>query len=288
MEIIHSIDEMRARSRQARDAGKVVGFVPTMGCLHEGHLSLVRHSLAACDFTVVGIFINPAQFGENEDLETYPVDLESDRRNLDALGVDALFLPSRREIYPDGYKTFVCVEEISARLCGKSRPGFFRGVATVVLKLFNIVQPHTAFFGEKDRQQLGVIQTMVRDLNLPVSVVGLPIVREPDGLAMSSRNLYLSPEQRPSALALHKALQAAAGLVKNGETSADKIKKTMRRIIDGEKHAEIDYISVCDTQTFTDKEHIDGEALIALAVRVGKARLIDNCVVERNGCNESC
>ena len=282
MKIIYSIDEMRDQSRQAKDEGKVLGFVPTMGCLHEGHISLVQRSLAACDFTIVSIFINPTQFGENEDLETYPADLPGDRRNLEALGVDVLFLPSHRQIYPDGYKTFVSVEDITTRLCGKSRPGFFRGVATVVLKLFNIVQPDIAFFGEKDRQQLQVIQTMVRDLNLQVSVAGLPIVREPDGLAMSSRNVYLSPEQRPSALALHKALKTAAGLVKNGETSANKIKETMRRIIGREKHAEIDYISVCDTQTFADKESIDSRALIALAVRVGKARLIDNCIVERN------
>jgi len=282
MKIIHSIDEMREQSRQARDAGKVVGFVPTMGCLHAGHLSLVRQSLAVCDFTVAGIFINPTQFGENEDLATYPVDRENDRQALDSLVVDALFLPSREQIYPNGYQTFVSVEEISIRLCGKSRPNFFRGVATVVLKLFNIVQPHIAFFGEKDRQQLRVIQAMVRDLNVPVSVVGLPIIREADGLAMSSRNLYLSPEQRPSALALHKALETAVGLVKSGETSANKIKQTMRQIIDQEKHTEIDYIAVCDTKTFVDKEQIDDEALIALAVRVGKARLIDNCIVERN------
>lgn len=282
MQIIHSISEMKAWSRRVRDHGKTLGLVPTMGSLHEGHLGLVRQSLSTCDCTVVSIFVNPAQFGEGEDLDTYPTDLESDRRKLEALDVDALFLPDRQRIFPQGYKTYVSVDEITTRLCGKSRPGFFRGVATIVLKLFNIVHPTAAFFGEKDRQQLEVIQTMVRDLALDVSVVGLPIFREAEGLALSSRNLYLSAEERQSALSLYKALEAAENLVKKGETSAEKIKKEMRAIINKERHTTIDYISVCDARTFADKDQITDQALIALAVHVGKARLIDNCIVEKN------
>ena len=280
MEVIYSIDEMRSQSGQVRSRGKTIGIVPTMGCLHEGHLSLVRQSLDICDFTVVSIFINPAQFEENEDLENYPIELRKDRQKLEELDVDALFLPSPLNIYPEGYKTYISVKEITTRLCGKSRPVFFSGVTTIVLKLFNIVQPHNAFFGKKDRQQLHVIKTMVKDLNLDISIVSLPIVREPDGLAMSSRNRYLSDKQRSSALSLHRALKKAENLIQNGETSANKIKKTMREIINKEQHTKIDYISVCDIETFIDKELINENVLIALAVQVGKARLIDNCVVE--------
>ena len=185
-------------------------------------------------------------------------------------------------MYPQGFKTYVAVEEITDHLCGKSRPGFFRGVATVVLKLFNIVNPHIAFFGEKDRQQLEVVRTLARDLNLDVSIVGLPTRRDLDGLALSSRNLYLSPEERQSALSFHKALEAAKNMVQDGETSAEKIKETMRAIINKERHTQVDYISICDAKTFADKRQITDKALVALAVRVGKARLIDNCIVERN------
>ncbi|MEC7641076.1 MAG: pantoate--beta-alanine ligase [Nitrospinota bacterium] len=288
MEKIHSIQDMKMQASQARAAGKTIGFVPTMGCLHEGHLSLVRHSQTTCDYTVVSIFINPAQFGENEDLDNYPVELGKDRRKLETLGVDALFLPSRMTIYPEGYKTFVTVEDITARLCGKSRPLLFDGVTTIIIKLFNIVTPHRAFFGEKDRQQLQVIETMVRDLNLDVLIVGLPIIREPDGLAMSSRNLYLSAKQRSSALSLNRALKTAENLIQNGETSAEKIKETMREIINKEEHTEIDFISVCDKETFMDKELVTDDVLIALAVQIGDARLIDNCLVEGNGCKGLC
>jgi pantoate--beta-alanine ligase len=282
MEIIRTIAEMKSRSAAARADGKTIGFVPTMGYLHEGHLSLARRSLACCDFTAVSIFVNPAQFGENEDLGSYPTDIESDRRKLEALGVQAVFLPDRAQMYPAGYKTYVNVEEITGKLCGKSRPAFFRGVTTVVLKLLNIVRPHLAFFGEKDRQQLAVVRKMVDDLNLDVTVVGMPIVREADGLAMSSRNVYLSAEERVSARCLGRALETARSLVQKGETSAEKILREMRAIVSGEPRTHIDYISVCDAETFVDLDEIADKALIALAVQVGKARLIDNCIVEKS------
>lgn len=282
MEIIRTISEMKSRSDTVRASEKTIGFVPTMGYLHEGHLSLARRSLACCDFTVASIFVNPTQFGENEDLSAYPTDIESDRRKLETLGVHALFFPDRAQMYPDGYKTYVNVEEITGGLCGKSRPALFRGVTTIVLKLFNIVRPHMAFFGEKDRQQLTVVKKMTNDLNLDVTVVGLPTVREPDGLAMSSRNVYLASEERRSARSLSRALETAKSLVLQGETSAEKIKQEMQAIIDREPHTRIDYISICDTETFIDTNKIVDKALIALAVHVGNARLIDNCIVEKN------
>lgn len=286
MEIIASISEMQQTSEKIRTTGKSVGFVPTMGCLHAGHMSLVEKSVAICDFTVVSIFINPAQFGENEDLDTYPVDLEKDKRQLESAGVDALFLPTRKTMYPAGFRSFINVEGITDHLCGKSRPGFFRGVATVVLKLLNIVRPHKAFFGEKDWQQLAVVETLVRDFNLDVSIERLPILREANGLAMSSRNLYLTEEEIPSALSLSKALDLAKGKVQNGERSASRIRKEIRSFIEKRKGAEIDYISVCDPENFVEQEEINSTSLIALAVRVGKTRLIDNCLVRRAACKE--
>jgi len=207
MKIIKSLEEMKAAKRQR--TGQRVGLVPTMGYLHDGHLSLVEKSLSTCDITVVSIFVNPQQFSPNEDLDTYPADLKRDIKLLEDRGVDMLFLPKNEDIFPSGYQTFIQVEEISKRLCGKSRPGLFRGVTTVVLKLLNCVQPDVAFFGEKDRQQLVVIQRMVKDLNLDIQIKGLPIVRDADGLASSSRNIYLSPQARQSALCLQKALKLA-------------------------------------------------------------------------------
>lgn len=282
MEIIRTITDMKIRSRSIRESGKTIGLVPTMGCLHEGHLSLVRKSLESCDFTLVSIFINPAQFGENEDLDTYPKDFEGDRQKLERLGVQAVFVPDRQELYPAGHKTYVHVEEITSHLCGKSRPVFFRGVATIVFKLFMIIQPHTAFFGQKDWQQLVVIETMVQDLNLDICIVGLPIVREPDGLAMSSRNLYLSQEDRKSALALSRALQTARNMILKGESSSKNIRNEMHSIITQHPHTHIDYASVYDPQNFKEPDTINGKVLIALAVRIGTTRLIDNCIVEKN------
>jgi pantoate--beta-alanine ligase len=281
MKVLKTIDEMKTWSRKVRQDRKTLGLVPTMGYLHEGHLSLARQSMSTCDRTVVSIFVNPKQFGPNEDLDTYPRELEADRRQLERLGVDALFLPTADDMYPKGFQTYVHVEEITDQLCGKSRREFFRGVTTIVLKLFHIVQPHSAFFGEKDRQQLEVIRKMVDDLNLDVEIVGLPIIREPDGLAMSSRNQYLGKAERKTAQSLHEALQQAQQLVAQGESSVATLRSRMRTIIEREGLAQVDYISVCDPQHFEELEEIQGKAMIALAVHVGKARLIDNCLIER-------
>jgi len=286
MEIISSLSDMKKKSDEVRSSKKTLGFVPTMGCLHRGHMSLVEASVAACDFTVASIFLNPAQFGQNEDLDTYPGDLEKDKQLLESAAVDALFLPTRESMYPHGYKSFVTVEEITGRLCGKSRPGFFRGVATVVLKLFNIVRPHRAFFGEKDWQQLTVVETMVRDFNLDISIERLPIVREPSGLAMSSRNLYLSEEEVSPALSLSRALNMAKDRVQKGECSTGNIRREIRDLIENEKGIQIDYISICDPENFMEQEEISKTSLIALAVRVGRTRLIDNCIVRRAECRE--
>jgi pantoate--beta-alanine ligase len=281
MKVLKTLDDMKAWSRKVRQDGQTLGLVPTMGYLHAGHLSLARKSMSVCDRTVVSIFVNPTQFGPNEDLDTYPRNLEADRKELEQLGVDALFLPTGEDMYPEGFQTYVHVEEITDKLCGNSRRELFRGVTTIVLKLFNIVQPHSAFFGEKDRQQLEVIRKMVDDLNLDVEVVGLPIIREPDGLAMSSRNKYLGKVERKTALSLHEALQKAQQWVAQGESSVDALRSRMRTIIEREGQAKVDYISVCDPKRFEELEEIQGQAMIALAVHVGKARLIDNCLIER-------
>ena len=281
MLIIESIEEMKTLSNRFRHEGKTIGFVPTMGCLHSGHLSLVKRSLKTCDVTVVSIFINPHQFGETEDLLHYPTSPVEDNLWLKKEGVNVIFLPRQKTMYPTNFQTNVNVNEITKPLCGKSRPNLFKGVATVVLKLFNIVRPDVAFFGEKDWQQLEVIRTMTRDLNLDTKIEGLPLMRDNDGLAMSSRNQYLTNLERKSALSLNRALKTAQTLVKNGEYSAEKIKKVMWDMISREPHTRIDYISVCDAKTFTDREEVSGKALIALAVHVGRARLIDNCIVEK-------
>jgi pantoate--beta-alanine ligase len=281
MKIIKTLDEMKTWSQKTREEGKTLGLVPTMGHLHEGHLSLARKSIGTCDQTVASIFVNPRQFGPNEDLDTYPRDLESDQRELEQLGVNALFLPTAEDMYPEGFQTYVHVEKITDKLCGESRRELFRGVTTVVLKLFNIVKPDSAFFGEKDRQQLEVIRKMVDDLNLDIKIVGLPIIREPDGLAMSSRNQYLGDVERKTAKSLNHALQQAQQLVAQGESSAAIIRSRMRTIIEREGQAQVDYISVCDPKRFEELEEIQGKAMIALAVQVGKARLIDNCLIER-------
>ena len=281
MEIITSIEEMKTWSRRIRDEGKVIGLTPTMGCLHEGHLSLIKASITECDSTVVSIFVNPAQFGPDEDLESYPRTLEADKEILRSTGVDVLFLPAKEDLYPDGFKSFVEIEGKTNYLCGKSRPGFFRGVATIVLKLFNIVNPRTAFFGEKDWQQLEVIRTLVRDLNLDIKIAGQPIVRESDGLAMSSRNRYLSEEGRLSALSLSQALKTAQSRIEQGERSTEIIRNEIRQMIEQKNGTEVDYISVCDPEDFSESEQIRSRTLIALAVRIGKARLIDNRIIER-------
>ena len=260
--------------------GTNIGFVPTMGYLHEGHMSLVEESLRTCDHTVVSIFVNPIQFGPNEDLDVYPHDLEGDIEKLESAGVDLLFQPHPETIYPEGFKTYVQVDEITDHLCGKSRPGLFKGVATVVLKLFNIVRPQHVFFGEKDWQQLAVIETLVRDLSLDISVHRVPLVREPDGLAMSSRNRNLTAEERQKALSLSRSLEDAKEKIIQGTTAASQLKQSIKDRITAESGIQIDYISICDPISLQETGEVKGRTLIALAVKIGSSRLIDNCIVE--------
>jgi len=273
---IERVAEMRAASSAWRKIGKTVGFIPTMGALHEGHLSLVRESRRRADITVVSIFVNPAQFGPQEDLARYPRDLARDSTLLEKEGVDALFHPDETEMYPPGYRTTIDVQGLQERLCGASRPGHFRGVATVVLKLFNIVRPDVAFFGWKDAQQLILLRRMIRDLDGDVKIVGLPIVRELDGLAMSSRNAYLSPEERKAAAVLSKSLTKAEQAIRAGERDARKIAAIVRSAIAAEPQARLDYVEVVDERSLDPLAAIAGDVLVALAVFVGRTRLIDN------------
>ncbi len=258
---------------------KAIGFVPTMGYLHEGHLSLIRIARKHSDYVVCSIFVNPIQFGPNEDYDRYPRDLKRDEALLKGERVDLLFYPSLKEMYPEGYKTYVEVEGLSSVLCGKSRPGHFRGVATVVLKLFNIVKPDIAFFGEKDYQQAVIIRQMVRDLNLDVKIITGPIVREADGLAMSSRNVYLLPEERKNSPVLYQALQWARGTYyRENMRSPEYIIQRMQQMIE-EKGGRIDYIAIVDRHTLTPVKVLKKGDLIALAVFFGKTRLIDNIII---------
>ena len=279
IEIITAVKDMQKRSDKMRCQGKTIVFVPTMGFLHEGHLSLIREGKKHGDDMVVSIFVNPTQFGPSEDLETYPKDLKRDLDLLQKEGVNAVFTPDADEIYGGKYQTYVELEKLPNHLCGLSRPVFFKGVATVVTKLFNIVKPHVTIFGQKDYQQLTVIRQMVRDLNLDIEVIGAPTVRESGGLAMSSRNTYLTPDQRISALSLNKSLQKAQTLVENGLKDADKIIDTAAELIRSHPETEIDYITICDPETLDDMKTIDKPALMALAVKIGKARLIDNMIL---------
>jgi pantoate--beta-alanine ligase len=276
MTIIESVAGMKALSREWRKAGRTIGFVPTMGYLHEGHLSLVRESKKRAGVTVVSIFVNPTQFGPNEDLEKYPRDLEKDAAYLEKAGVDVLFHPAAAEVYPPGFRTFVEVEGLQDRLCGRSRPGHFKGVATVVLKLFDMVGPDLAFFGAKDAQQVLIIRRMARDLDLDVEVVTCPLVREPDGLALSSRNAYLSPEERKAALALSIGLRWAERAVAAGERDAAKIIAGIRAVLEAEPLARIDYVAAVDPETLEPVAELRGDVLVALAVFIGSTRLIDN------------
>jgi len=279
MKIITSIIEMQSLTSSLKREGKRVAFVPTMGFLHEGHASLLREGRKRGDVLVLSIFVNPIQFGRNEDLDRYPRDMERDCRIAAECGVDIVFSPEAADMYPPGFQTGVTVREISLPLCGASRPGHFDGVATVVTKLFNIVQPDLALFGRKDYQQLAVIRRMVSDLNLPVEIVGMPIVREADGLAMSSRNAYLSEEQRRSALCLHRSITAVRGLFTNGERSAEMLQRTVREIIGQEPSVLIEYIEFRDGATLEEQEVVDNATLLALAVKTGQTRLIDNSVL---------
>ncbi len=276
MDIIEKPEEMQNFSEALRLSGKRIAFVPTMGYLHEGHLSLMREGRKRGDVLVVSIFVNPTQFGPGEDYDRYPRDLERDIGLMRDIPVDVVFHPSAQDMYPEGYQTFVEVTELTKYLCGRSRPGHFRGVTTVVAKLFNIVKPHVALFGYKDYQQLKVIERMVKDLNYGVEIVGMPIVREKDGLAMSSRNSYLSPEERKDALSIYRALKKAEEMFKEGVRDAEEIRRTVRSMLKGE----IDYVSVCDPETLVEIEgEIKDRALLAVAVKIGKARLIDNTIL---------
>jgi pantoate--beta-alanine ligase len=281
MKIIRTIGEMQEASDALRAEGKRIGFVPTMGYLHEGHLMLARKAKEIADVAVASIFVNPIQFRPNEDLNRYPRDFERDRMLLEQEKTDIIFFPEAAEMYPEGYSTYVEVRGLGNHLCGLSREGHFVGVATVVAKLFNAVKPHVAIFGQKDYQQLKIIQRMVRDLNLDLKVVGLPTVREEGGLAMSSRNSYLSTAEREKALLIHASMNRARDMVAEGEKNAAVLKDEVRRILGTKEGMDIEYIDVCDTETLEDVEEIDCSALLAVALRVGKTRLIDNTVLER-------
>lgn len=280
MRVYHTIAEIREFVRQARAKGHSIGLVPTMGYLHEGHLELMRQAKKQCGTVIISIFVNPTQFGPGEDLESYPRDLDRDAGMAGSVGVDAIFNPGVEEIYPSGYCTYVDVEHITDRLCGASRPGHFRGVATVVTKLFNIVKPDYAYFGQKDAQQVLVIKRMAADLNMEVEVVTVPTVRERDGLAMSSRNVYLDSAQRQAALSLNRSLNKAAAEVSAGERDAAKIRQLVVDMIKAEPLAEIDYVEIYSHPDLEPVEAIKGPALLALAVKIGRARLIDNIILD--------
>jgi len=262
-----------------RRTGKHIGFVPTMGFLHEGHLSLMRRARQENDVVVASIFVNPTQFGPKEDLDRYPRDAEGDRTKCESAGVDILFTPTAAEMYPEKPVVFVTVEGLSDILDGAVRPGHFRGVATVVAKLFNIVKPHRAYFGQKDFQQCAVIKRMVSGLNLDVGVIVLPTVREADGLAMSSRNSYLAPEQRQKATCLFRALSAGAELIKSGVRAPETIKQKMREILVQEKGVEIDYVEVAEPDTLAPLDKLEGRMVLLVAARLGNTRLIDNLLI---------
>jgi len=282
MHTITQIKEMQAFSDRVRREGKTIVLVPTMGFLHPGHLSLMEEGRRRGDLLVISIFVNPTQFGRGEDYKDYPRDIEGDQQLAKGVGVDVIFAPPVAEMYPSTYQTYVEVEKVTRNLCGISRPTHFRGVTTVVCKLFTIVKPHVAIFGEKDFQQLVTIRQMVSDLNLDIEIVGMPIYREEDGLAMSSRNKYLNPDERTAALSLSRSLRHGLDLFRRGERRTEKIIKEVMGIIEAEELAQIDYVKICDTKALRDIEHIDQEAVLALAVKIGKARLIDNIVLNQD------
>ncbi len=279
MKIIASIADMQSLAESLRREGKTNGFVPTMGFLHEGHLSLMRKARAESDVVVVSIFVNPTQFGPNEDFERYPRDVEGDRKKCESAGVDVLFMPTAAEMYPDNNPMFVTVLGISDILEGKIRPGHFRGVATVVAKLFHIVKPHRAYFGQKDFQQCVVIRRLVQGLSLNVEVIALPTVREADGLAMSSRNSYLNADERRKAAILYRALRAGEELIRAGVHEPDKVRQKMRAELLKEAGVEIDYAEVADPETLKPAENLKGPIVLLIAARIGKTRLIDNLIV---------
>ncbi len=280
MKVVKTIEELKKHIRDCKKTRKEIGFVPTMGYLHEGHLSLIKYAASENDFVVVSIFVNPTQFGPKEDYAEYPRDLERDISLAEKAGAHMIFAPATSEMYPKGYATFVEVERLTENLCGGSRPGFFRGIATVVTKLFHLVEPNRAYFGQKDAQQAIVIQRMVRDLNMNIEICACPIIRESDGLAMSSRNVYLSSEERHQALSLSQSLFCAKELILNGERDKQIILSDIHQKIASQPLAEIDYIEMVDSENLKEVEQVCGRILIALAVWFGKTRLIDNIFVE--------
>ena len=281
MRVAKTIKTVRAAVKAARKAGRTIGFVPTMGALHRGHISLIERSVKRGDFVVVSIFVNPTQFGHGEDLSRYPRPLRADLKICSEQGVNVVFVPSPREMYGEGTVAWVNVEKLSAPLCGQFRPGHFRGVATVCAKLFNIVCPDFAYFGQKDAQQLVVIRRMVADLNFPLRVVGCPTVREADGLALSSRNRYLTSRQRKDATCIYRSLRAAREMTKAGVTNPETIAGRMRKILNAaDTLRSIDYVSIVNAETLEDVRRVSGRVLIATAARFGSARLIDNITVD--------
>lgn len=280
MDICYTIKDVRERVNAWKREGLTVGFVPTMGYLHEGHKSLMQAARANNDKVVVSVFVNPMQFGPNEDLESYPRDFEKDSALCESVGVDLIFHPEPEEMYADGFCSYVDMNGLTGELCGKSRPIHFRGVQTVVLKLFNIVKPDRAYFGQKDAQQLAVIKRMVKDLNVDTEIVGCPIVREADGLAKSSRNTYLNPDERKAALILSRSLKLGRELIENGETDSNAVIKAITDSINTEPLAKIDYVDVVDFDTITPVDRIGKSVLVAIAVYIGKTRLIDNFIIE--------
>jgi pantoate--beta-alanine ligase len=271
---------MQHEARRLLQTGKTVALVPTMGYLHEGHLALMREGRKQGDALIISIFVNPTQFGPAEDLQAYPRDLKRDVSLAESAGVDVVFVPEAEAMYNKAYQTYIDLEMLPRYLCGPSRPNHFRGVVTVVTKLFNIVRPDVAIFGEKDYQQLVIIRRMVRDLNFDMRIIGVPIVREPDGLAMSSRNTYLSEDERRSALSLVQSLQQAQRSVAQGIRDARQLTDTASRLIRSHPHTKIDYVAVCDPKTLEDVSLIEGPTLMALAVWVGSTRLIDNAILK--------
>jgi len=280
VELISSTAEMRERAAHLRSEGKRIGFVPTMGALHEGHLSLVTAAAKRADVVVVSVFVNPTQFGPTEDFASYPRDIERDAALAEQSGCDILFVPTAREIYPDHYATVVHVQKLTQKMCGAFRPGHFDGVTTVVAKLLNIVRPHFAVFGQKDGQQVAVIERMVEDLDMDVDIVRVPTVREPDGLALSSRNAYLSTEERARATVLHEALRHALSLYRSGIVTVPRVLDEMQTIIRGKEGVELQYCVAVDSRTLEDVSELKAGVMIALAAFLGKTRLIDNVVLK--------
>ncbi len=287
MEITGSIQNVRETVKKWRQQGLSVGFVPTMGYLHEGHKSLIVKAVSDNDKVVVSDFVNPIQFGANEDLSTYPRDIELDKKLCEAAGTDLIFHPQPDEMYASDFSTFVEAQNVSRELCGRTRPTHFRGVCTVVCKLFHIVMPDRAYFGQKDAQQLAVIRRMVRDLNMDIEIVGCPIVREADGLAKSSRNTYLNEEERKAALALSKAIFYGEEMIRNGERKAEVVLSAMRSIIEEEPLAKIDYVEMTEADSIEPIETAQGRTLTAIAVYIGKTRLIDNFIVDLREADQS-